>query len=109
MYVGQRIRERRTMLGLTQQQLAEMIGVTYQQAHKYARGINRVSAWRLFEIARVLGVDIGFFYEGINNEDSRLNERKRMCLDMERNSTSISNPRHKEAVSKLCRMLAQSL
>jgi len=42
------------MLGLTQQQLAEMIGVSYQQAHKYERGINRVSAGRLFEIARAL-------------------------------------------------------
>ena len=51
-HVGARIRERRIMLGLTQQQLAEMIGVTYQQAHKYERGINRVSAGRLFEIAR---------------------------------------------------------
>ena len=53
-HVGSRIRERRIMLGLTQQQLAEMIGVTYQQAHKYERGINRVSAGRLFEIARAL-------------------------------------------------------
>src|SRR5215208_6446639 len=53
-HVGARIRERRIMLGLTQQQLAELIGVTYQQAHKYERGINRVSAGRLFEIARVL-------------------------------------------------------
>ena len=51
-HVGGRIRERRIMLGLTQQQLAEMIGVTYQQAHKYERGINRVSAGRLFQIAR---------------------------------------------------------
>src|SRR6266404_6267927 len=45
-HFGGRIRERRIMLGLTQQQLAEMIGVTYQQAHKYERGINRVSATR---------------------------------------------------------------
>ncbi|HLY58110.1 MAG TPA: helix-turn-helix transcriptional regulator, partial [Stellaceae bacterium] len=43
-HVGARIRERRIMLGLTQQQLADLIGVTYQQAHKYERGINRVSA-----------------------------------------------------------------
>src|SRR5437879_9688309 len=56
-HVGARIRERRIMLGLTQQQLAEMIGVTYQQAHKYERGINRVSAGRLFEIARVERAD----------------------------------------------------
>ena len=64
-HVGARIRERRIMLGLTQQQLAEMIGVTYQQAHKYERGINRVSAGRLFEIARALSAPISYFYEGI--------------------------------------------
>src|SRR3546814_16725835 len=97
------------MLGLTQQQLAEMIGVTYQQAHKYERGINRVSAGRLFEIARVLGVDIGLFYEGLNNEDSRLNERQRMCLDLARNFTRISTDRHQDAVSQLCRVLADGL
>src|SRR5438445_7441087 len=60
-HVGARIRERRIMLGLTQQQLAEMIGVTYQQAHKYERGINRVSAGRLFEIARALSAPITYF------------------------------------------------
>ena len=57
-FVGGRIRERRIMLGLTQQQLAEMIGVTYQQAHKYERGINRVSAGRLYQIARALSVPV---------------------------------------------------
>ena len=51
-HVGRRIRERRTMLGLTQQQLAERIGVTYQQAHKYETGDNRVSAGRLYRSPR---------------------------------------------------------
>jgi len=59
------------MLGLTQQQLAEMIGVTYQQAHKYERGINRVSAGRLFEIARALSAPISYFYEGVGQEGPR--------------------------------------
>ena len=53
-YVGARIRERRIMLGLTQEQLAELIGVTYQQMHKYERGITRVPAGRLFKIAHAL-------------------------------------------------------
>jgi len=70
-HVGARIRERRIMLGLTQQQLAEMIGVTYQQAHKYERGINRVSAGRLFEIARALSAPISYFYEGIGQEGGK--------------------------------------
>src|SRR3546814_21135453 len=88
------------MLGLTQQQLAAMIGVTYQQAHKYERGINRVSAGRLFEIARVLGVDIGFFYEGLNHEDSSLNERPRICLDLARNFTRIRTKADESRVGK---------
>jgi transcriptional regulator with XRE-family HTH domain len=53
-HVGGQIRVRRIMLGLTQQQLAETIGVSFQQAHKCERGIDRVSAGRLFEIARLL-------------------------------------------------------
>ena len=53
------------MLGLTQQQLADLIGVTYQQAHKYEKGINRVSAGRLYDVAQVLGVSISYFYEGM--------------------------------------------
>ncbi len=57
------------MLGLTQQQLANLIGVTYQQAHKYERGMNRISAGRLYEIARVLGVDVGHLFEGLDEAD----------------------------------------
>ena len=70
-HVGARIRERRIMLGLTQQQLADLIGVTYQQAHKYERGINRVSAGRLFEIARVLSVPVTYFFEGLDEDAGR--------------------------------------
>jgi transcriptional regulator with XRE-family HTH domain len=62
-HVGARIRERRILLGLTQQKLAEMIGVTYQQAHKYEHGINRLSAGRLYELAGALGVPITYFFE----------------------------------------------
>jgi transcriptional regulator with XRE-family HTH domain len=49
---------------LSQQQMAKMIGVTYQQAHKYERGINRIFAGRLFEISQVLGVSVGFSMRG---------------------------------------------
>ncbi len=105
-HVGKKIRERRVLLGLTQQQLADMIGVTYQQAHKYERGINRVSAGRLFSIARVLGVDVGYFYEGLGNGRTELNDRQRMCLDLARNFSRIDNLRHQDALSQLCRVLA---
>lgn len=107
-YVGTRIRERRVMLGLSQQQMAQLIGVTYQQAHKYERGINRISAGRLYEIARVLRVPVSFFYDGLDglsNEDE-LTLRQRMCLELARNFTQIPNERHREALSQLARVLA---
>ena len=63
-HVGARMRERRIMLGLTQQQMAELIGVTYQQAHKYEKGINRIAAGRLSGIAQALGVEIGYLLRG---------------------------------------------
>ena len=56
------------MLGLTQQQMAELIGVTYQQAHKYEKGINRIAAGRLFTIAQALGVEVGYFFDGMDGE-----------------------------------------
>src|SRR5580704_12370645 len=105
-YVGSRIRERRIMLGLTQQQLAEMIGVTYQQAHKYERGINRVSAGRLFEIARVLNAPITYFYDGLGEEVRPATPHQRMLLEIARNFAEIQNERHQEAVSQLARALA---
>jgi transcriptional regulator with XRE-family HTH domain len=106
-HVGGRIRERRIMLGLTQQQLAEMIGVTYQQAHKYERGINRVSAGRLFEIARALSAPITYFYEGIGAEGPpQIMPHQRMLLEIARNVAEIRNEKHQEAVSQLARALA---
>ncbi len=97
------------MLGYTQQQLAEMIGVTYQQAHKYERGINRVSAGRLYEIAEVLDVPVGYFYDGLGAKaDKEAPQRQRMCLELARNFSMIKNDRHQEALSQLARALAAS-
>jgi transcriptional regulator with XRE-family HTH domain len=106
-YVGARIRERRIMLGLTQQQLADLIGVTYQQAHKYERGINRVSAGRLFEVSQVLSVPVSYFFDGLEQENERaISPRERMCLELARNFAQIPNERHQEALSQLARVLA---
>lgn len=107
-FVGGRIRERRVMLGLSQQQMAQLIGVTYQQAHKYERGINRISAGRLYEIARVLRVPVSYFFEGLDGSstEDELTMRQRMCLELARNFTQIPNERHREALSQLARVLA---
>ena len=61
--VGHRVRERRTLLGLSQSHLAEQVGLTFQQIQKYERGTNRISASRLWQLSEVLGVPISWFFE----------------------------------------------
>ena len=65
-HVGKRIRHRRWMVGMTQQQLADKVGIKFQQIQKYETGMNRVSASRLWDIADALGVQISFFFEGLD-------------------------------------------
>ncbi|UXU74781.1 MULTISPECIES: helix-turn-helix domain-containing protein [unclassified Paracoccus (in: a-proteobacteria)] len=65
-HVGKRIRHRRWMIGMTQQQLAEKVGIKFQQIQKYETGMNRVSASRLWDISRAVDVPISFFFEGLD-------------------------------------------
>lgn len=67
-HVGKRIRHRRWMLGMTQQQLAEAVGIKFQQIQKYETGTNRVSASRLWDVAHALDVSISFFFEGLDQQ-----------------------------------------
>lgn len=62
--VGENIHRQRRKLKLTQEKLGELLGLTFQQVQKYEKGVNRVSAGRLFEIADVLDVPVAFFFEG---------------------------------------------
>ncbi|MEL7256920.1 MAG: helix-turn-helix transcriptional regulator [Pseudomonadota bacterium] len=64
-HVGKRIRHRRWLVGMTQQQLAESVGIKFQQIQKYETGANRVSASRLWDIAGSMDVDVSFFFEGL--------------------------------------------
>ena len=64
-HVGKRVRHRRWLVGMTQQQLAEKVGIKFQQIQKYETGANRVSASRLWDIADALDVPVAFFFEGI--------------------------------------------
>ena len=64
-YVGKRLKLRRVMLHMSQEELASMIGVTFQQVQKYESGANRISASRLFVISKVLQVGVGFFFYGL--------------------------------------------
>jgi len=74
-HVGKRIRHRRWMVGMTQQQLAEKVGIKFQQIQKYETGMNRVSASRLWDISETLGVPISFFFEGIRESDGTESEK----------------------------------
>ena len=96
------------MLGLTQQQMAELIGVTYQQAHKYEKGINRVAAGRLYHIARALGVEVGYFFEGLHGNNAfKPTPRQRLLLELGRNFIAIPMRKHQEAICSLARALAE--
>lgn len=70
-HVGKRIRQCRWMVGMTQQQLAEAVGIKFQQIQKYETGANRVSASRLWDISRALGAPIDYFFDGIDADGAR--------------------------------------
>lgn len=63
--VGNRVRIRRMLIGMSQEKLGDLLDLTFQQVQKYEKGVNRIGAGRLFEIARILGVPIDFFYDGV--------------------------------------------
>jgi len=69
MHVGAAIRRRRRELGMTQQHLGQLVNIKFQQIQKYETGANRVSASRLWEISRALGVPVSYFFEGLANGD----------------------------------------
>ena len=70
-HVGRRVRERRNALGMSQEKLGNVLGVSYQQIQKYEAGTNRVSASRLWDIAKLLEVDLAYFFEGIEKRAKR--------------------------------------
>ena len=64
-HVGSRLRQRRTLLGMSQGKLGDMVGLTFQQIQKYEHGVNRIGASRLYDMSRVLDVQISYFFEDI--------------------------------------------
>ncbi len=69
-HVGKRIRQRRWLIGMTQQKLAELVGIKFQQIQKYETGANRVSASRLWDIGQAMSVPVSFFFEGLVMENA---------------------------------------
>ncbi len=68
LYVSRRLRRRRRLLGMTQQELAEQVGVRFQQIQKYECGANRMTSSRLFDLARAMNVTVQYFFEGLNEQ-----------------------------------------
>lgn len=95
--VGQRIRWRRRELKLTQERLGELLELTFQQVQKYEKGVNRVSAGRLYEIAGVLGVPISYFFEGA--EEFLEAEQSEFAEDEDEPHAPVMTPETLELIS----------
>lgn len=85
-HVGGRIRLRRTMLGLSQEKLAEELGITFQQVQKYEKGMNRVGASRLWDLSQVLGVPVDFFYMDMDESSRKKSPRNISSLEANEDS-----------------------
>jgi len=123
-HVGGRVRQRRTMLGMSQEKLGEALGLTFQQVQKYERGANRIGASRLHHISEVLDVPINYFFEDISPSFTKklgkagLSEAqaeydrdpmaKRETLELVRSYYKISDPRVRRRVFELTKQLGKS-
>lgn len=123
-HVGGRVRLRRMLLGISQEKLGEQLGLTFQQIQKYEKGVNRVSASRLFDLAQVLRVPVQYFFEDLPTGDRKdgvvadgfaeprsesyvvdfLGSRE--GLELNKAFSRLTNPVHRRAVIELVRSLA---
>jgi len=128
-HVGQRLRVRRSLLGLSQEKLAESIGITFQQIQKYEKGVNRISASRLYQFSKTLQVPVSYFFEDLSgaigldgaskllgladNEQEDLPEsgvlKKKETLDLVRVYYSIEDPEARKDVFKFIKSMAERL
>lgn len=64
-HIGTKVRERRTQIGMSQEKLAELLGVTFQQIQKYEKGLNRIAASRLYDMTKALKINVAYFFDGL--------------------------------------------
>jgi transcriptional regulator with XRE-family HTH domain len=117
--VGGRIRVRRAFIGMSQEKLGELLGLSFQQVQKYEKGVNRIGAGRLWQAARILGVPITYFYEGLVDPDQEIAESDQVSAEVMRFVASregmqltlgfmrIKEPGVRKRVLDLTRSLAQ--
>lgn len=110
-HVGERIRKRRTLLGYTQEQLAEALEISYQQVQKYETGANRVSSGRLFQIAQRLEVPVSYFFEGLEVTAQAAvmphGGSNRTTIDLVRNFNGINDVSVRNALAGLVKSLSE--
>lgn len=109
-HIGSKIHSMRLAQGLSRLQLAKTIDVTHQQIQKYENGTNRLSVGRLILIAKSLGKDLAYFYEGLdidNGNENLITQHQRMCLEVSRNFMKIENSNHQTAVNTLVKSLSK--
>jgi transcriptional regulator with XRE-family HTH domain len=110
-HVGERIRLRRTERGLTQEQLADALAVSYQQVQKYETGANRISAGRIYEIARKLEVEIGYFFDGLDAGEAEAavplehGGRQRSAIELVRKFAQIEDAEVRAAIAGLVKTI----
>ena len=118
-HVGQRLRMRRTLLGMSQEKVAEKLGLTFQQLHKYEKGANRISASRLHELSQILDVPQSFFFEELPtnpkgskqaapppSDAARDPMNKRETLELVRAYYRIKDPAIRDRIKALTRAMA---
>lgn len=128
-HVGERLRSRRNLLGLSQEKLADSVGITFQQVQKYERGTNRVSASRLWQFSKVLGVTTSYFFEhfsdkkasgglpsygmadneqeGFHTEEDLMSKKE--TLDLIREYYSIPDPKLRKDLFKMIKTMAANM
>ena len=106
-HVGERIRRRRVMLGLTQEHLGEALGISYQQIQKYETGANRVSAGRLFMISQILETGISNLFDGLGEAtEDDIGSTSRHVIELVRAFSKISDDKVRGSVMSLVRTLS---
>ena len=109
-HIGQRVRERRIVLGLNQTKLADGLGISFQQIQKYENGHDRIAAGRLYGCAQLLDVPPEYFFEGLEGSDSGTPDETRSdeAMKLARAYYCISNPTERLHVRQLVQVLARS-
>ena len=117
--IGKRVKGRRLEVDLSQEKLADLVGVTFQQIQKYENGVNRIAASRLWEMSKALGVPVQYFYEGLSVNASGVAEEGAPDLDYDMMATpegqrllqifgSIRSAKVRRRVVELVRVIAEN-